>query len=111
MFLTIAFRLRLSVVVVGVTSRASAVDDHSLRLRRIEEYEGNMMNLLYTSRYSRSTGTVVRISDWLMSWLEVCTWFFFGKGSDTAMGMLLKETLETVPLDLQPIYFVSSLLG
>lgn len=27
------------------------------------------------------------------------------------MGMLLKETLETVPLDLQPIYFVSSLLG
>ena len=28
--------------------------------------------------------------------------------SDTAMGMLLKETLETVPLDLQPIYFVSS---
>lgn len=36
---------------------------------------------------------------------------FLWKGSDTAMGMLLKETLETVPLDLQPIYFVSSLLG
>jgi hypothetical protein len=27
------------------------------------------------------------------------------------MGMLLKETLETVPLDLQPIYFADSLLG
>ena len=56
MFLTIAFRLRLSVVVVGVTSRTSAVDDHSLGLKRIEEYERNMMNLLYTSRYSRSSG-------------------------------------------------------
>ena len=33
------------------------------------------------------------------------------RDSDTSMGMLLKETLETVPLDLQPIYFADSLLG
>eukprot|EP00490_Sorites_sp_Unknown_P025547 CAMPEP_0114688316 /NCGR_PEP_ID=MMETSP0191-20121206/63346_1 /TAXON_ID=126664 /ORGANISM="Sorites sp." /LENGTH=1102 /DNA_ID=CAMNT_0001975657 /DNA_START=40 /DNA_END=3348 /DNA_ORIENTATION=+ len=30
------------------------------------------------------------------------------RNSDTSMGMLLKETLETVPLDLQPIYFADS---
>ena len=49
-----------------------------------------------------------------------CNWNFNGdsvgvpilrRDSDTSMGMLLKETLETVPLDLQPIYFADSLLG
>lgn len=81
MFLTIAFRLRLSVVVVGVTSRTSAVDDHSLRLRRIEEYERNM-NEIYCIHQDiqDQVATVVHISHCLlMSWLAVCTLVFLWK--------------------------------